>query len=250
MQAAVPVKARLSNGSGDPNVPDKAPTVRGLAVGFELPDGSRTDILSQTAPHFSLRSPEAFFDLIDATKPTRSAAWKLPLFLVRNPSVLRTLRANSEASKPPASLADPRYYAIHAFRWTDAEGGSRWVRYRLLPHSTGSAPPAEGTRNWLLEELRERLDSDPVRFDLELQIAGPGDDPHKASSEWAESAERVRAGTVAIESVAGEEDQAILFDPMRLTDGIEPSEDPILHFRPPVYSLSYERRMASSSDAP
>lgn len=249
LQGEVPVKARLSNGGGNPKEPDKAPTVRGLAVGFESPDGSRTDILSQTAPHFSIRTPEAFFDLVDATKPTRSAAWKLPLFLARNPSVLRTLRANAAAAKAPASLADPAYYAIHAFRWIDAEGGSCWVRYRWLPHSKGSQPPPKGTSNYLLEELRERLDSEPIRFDLEVQVASPGDDPHDPSSTWSEASDRVRAGTVEIESVAAEEDQAILFDPMRLTDGIEPSEDPILNFRPAVYSLSYEQRMALSDDS-
>jgi catalase len=48
----VPVLARLSNGSGDPNSADYAPDVRGLAVGFELPDGARTDLVAQTVPHF------------------------------------------------------------------------------------------------------------------------------------------------------------------------------------------------------
>ena len=43
--------ARLSNGGGDPTEPDYAPDVRGLAVAFHLPDGTRTDILSQTLPN-------------------------------------------------------------------------------------------------------------------------------------------------------------------------------------------------------
>ena len=33
-----------------------------------------------------------------------------------------------------------------------------------------------------------------------------------------------------------------VFDPMRLTDGIEPSADPILAARPKAYSVSIERR--------
>src|SRR5918997_741824 len=44
----VPAFVRFSNGGGDPTVPDYEPDVRGLAVGFQLADGSRTDILSQT----------------------------------------------------------------------------------------------------------------------------------------------------------------------------------------------------------
>jgi catalase len=36
----------------------------------------------------------------------------------------------------------------------------------------------------------------------------------------------------------------MVFDPMRLTDGIEPSADPILTARPKAYSVSIERRTA------
>ena len=45
---AVPVTARLSNGSGNPDNPDYAPDPRGLAVKFYLPDDSRTDIVAVT----------------------------------------------------------------------------------------------------------------------------------------------------------------------------------------------------------
>jgi catalase len=37
----------------------------------------------------------------------------------------------------------------------------------------------------------------------------------------------------------------VVFDPMRLTDGIVPSEDPILAARPKAYSVSIERRAQS-----
>ena len=39
----------------------------------------------------------------------------------------------------------------------------------------------------------------------------------------------------------------IVFDPMRLTDGIEPSADPILAARPKAYSVSIERRTVVGS---
>src|SRR4051794_31328437 len=48
----VRVTARLSNGAGNPRVPDGSPDVRGLAVAWHLPDGSRTDLLSQSVPRF------------------------------------------------------------------------------------------------------------------------------------------------------------------------------------------------------
>jgi catalase len=33
-----------------------------------------------------------------------------------------------------------------------------------------------------------------------------------------------------------------VFDPMRVTDGVEPSDDPVLHFRTLAYSASVKLR--------
>jgi hypothetical protein len=42
----------------------------------------------------------------------------------------------------------------------------------------------------------------------------------------------------------------IVFDPVRVTDGIELSDDPVLRFRPRAYSVSVDRRIASREPAP
>jgi catalase len=41
-------------------------------------------------------------------------------------------------------------------------------------------------------------------------------------------------------------DGPLVFDPNNLTDGIEPSDDDILAARSPAYSVSIDRRMATS----
>ena len=41
-------------------------------------------------------------------------------------------------------------------------------------------------------------------------------------------------------------EHVMVMDPMRLTDGIEPSDDPILHVRPGAYSVSVERRIQAA----
>ena len=132
-----PVQAtvRLSNGSGDPGDPDYAPDVRGMAAKLYLPDGSRTDIVAQTAPRFPTRTPDGFAEFIRASAPGPAQAWRLPWFLVRNPAAVPGLRANLAALKPPASFVSCRYYAIHTYRWVDGDGGSRHVRYRWVPEA-------------------------------------------------------------------------------------------------------------------
>jgi catalase len=41
-------------------------------------------------------------------------------------------------------------------------------------------------------------------------------------------------------------DDGIVMDPMRVTDGIEPSNDPVLHYRPRVYDHSHRLRTGSA----
>ena len=246
----VPATVRMSNGAGDPNRPDYLPDVRGLAVKLELPDGSQTDIVAQTLPRFPFRTPGGFVEFLRAQAPGAAMAVRLPLYLLRHPGMLGPLQANMPALRPPASYATCPYYAIHAFRFVDANGGSRYIRYTWIPEAgdtrlSGREAKSRG-RDYLLEEIRERLASGSVRFTLELQIAGPGDDVDNAASVWPASRERIRAGTLEIsESSPGDDaTTVIVFDPVRVTDGIELSADPVLNFRPRAYSESVSRRTA------
>jgi catalase len=247
-QAPVPALVRISNGGGNPNVPDYAPDVRGLAISFELPDGSRTDILAQTAPRFPVVTPESFLDLVRASDPSPRGFPRFASFLVRNPRTLASLRHNLPALKPPGSYAGCTFFPIHAFRFVDADGGSRFARYTFRPNeeipaiSMGEAK--KRGRDYLIDDLHERVGSGGFGYTMSLQIAADGDDVDDPRSVWPAERERVDAGTLEVTGV--HPDQSVqddmVFDPMRLTDGIEASADPILQYRPHAYSASFERR--------
>jgi catalase len=247
--APIPATIRFSNGGGNPKVPDYAPDVRGMAVSFRLPDGSSTDIVSQTVPRFPFRNEDGFVELLRATTRSPAAVYRVPLLLMRNPGAILGLRSNLKAlGALPASFASRPYFAFHAFKWIAADGSERWVRYTWRP--TISEPDLEQTeakqrgRDYLFDDLRERLDRAPVRMTLEVQIAEPGDDPDDPSSVWPEERERVVVGILEVSAIDPDADDGIVFDPMHLTEGVEPSNDPVLRFRPRVYSLSYAERAA------
>jgi catalase len=176
----VPLTARVSNGSGDPDDPDYTPDVRGLAIKLDLPNGSRTDIVAQTAPRFPVADPAGFNELLLASEPGPAMAWRFPLILARNPRAARDLPLNLAALRPPVSYATRRYYAIHAYKWIDAEGRVSYVRYTLVPEAgEANLTPFEARRrgrDYLREEMLERVARAPVRFRLELQIGDPDDD--------------------------------------------------------------------------
>jgi catalase len=245
----VPVTARFSNGGGNPDVADAAPDVRGLAVKFYLPDGSRTDVVAQTAPRFPVRTPDAFVELIRVLGAGPRAALELPRFLARHPEAIGALAANLGALRPPHSYASVRYYAVHAYRFLDASGASRYGRYTLVPeHEQPRLWPHQSRglgRDFLQDEIRSRLDRGAVRFSLELQIAGAGDLVDDPTARWPTTRERVTLGTVQLTDLDSERetsDDVLVFDPSRVTDGIELSDDPVLRFRPAAYSDSIRER--------
>jgi catalase len=241
----VETTVRLSNGSGDPGSPDYAPDVRGLATSFHLPDGSRTDISAQTSPRFPVRTPDAFIELVRANKPGLGRLWKMPLFLARHPEALRALPVDAPTLKPPESYAGRHYYAIHAYKWVDADGGERFVRYTWVPAEPGenlSAKEAKSRgRDYLQQDLRDRLGRASIHFTLSVQIAADGDSVDDPTSVWPDERETISAGTLEVTGLH-DGDDGLVFDPGRITDGIELSDDPILRFRPAAYSVSVERR--------
>jgi catalase len=244
----VPLTARVSNASGDPGEPDYAPDIRGLAVKLYLPDGKRTDIVAQTSHRFPVSDPAGFNALLRASKPP-AAAWKLPLFLAQHPQAVLDLPKSVASMAPPVSYATRRYYALHAFKWVDADRGERYVRYVLEPAAgVKSLSPLAAWRrggDYLRDEILERVAREPVRFRLEVVVAGPGDVVDDPSQVWPSDRERLDAGTIELTEPDTERetgDDVLVFDPTRVVDGIELSDDPVLHFRSKAYSASVLER--------
>jgi catalase len=242
----IPTTARLSNGGGDPTEPDYAPDVRGLAVAFHLLDGTRTDILSQTLPHYAFPDERGFLDTLAISKPSASALLKLPGFAIRNPRAMAALPKVNKILNQCTSFAARRYYPFHAYRWIAADGVERYIRYTWLPTvdepDIGKAEAKRRGPDYLFDDLEQRLAREPVRMQLEVQIAASDDDVDAPNSVWPDERERVVVGTLEITTIDRDADDSIVMDPLRLVDGIEPSDDPVLHYRPPVYDLSHRRR--------
>ncbi|WIM87969.1 catalase family peroxidase [Candidatus Mycobacterium wuenschmannii] len=245
---AVPTLIRFSSGSGNPRQPDNAPGVRGLAVKFTLPDGSTTDVSTQTAKLFPASTPDGFISLLRASRPGPTAPLRLIGYIATHPRFVKALPVVKEANKVPAGYGTVAYHGLHAFRWVAADGSERWVRYHLQPVAGEDFLPPEVAKakgaDFLTQELDERLAAQPVRFDYRVQIAAHGDSTVDPSKPWS-SDQTITVGTIEITGVETQREHGgdvVVFDPMRVTDGIEPSDDPVLRFRTKAYSASVKLR--------
>jgi catalase len=247
----VRVTARFSNGGGDPGAPDYAREGRGLAIKFYLPDGTRTDVVALSLPCFLVRTPEDFLEFTRTRRPDPASGQpdleKVGAFLAAHPEALPAIQATLGA-EPPESYATVAYNSLHAFRWLDAAGGSRFVRYRFEPeageHSISDDDARERGPDYLQEEILARPEG---AFRMQVVIAAEGDDVDDPTLAWPEERERVEVGRLVLSGPDTERERdgdVLVFDPTRVTDGIELSDDPILRFRPRAYSVSVARRTA------
>jgi catalase len=252
----VRVTARVSNGGGDPGIPDYAKEGRGLAVKFYLPDGSKTDIVALSVPCFFARTPEDFLEFTRARKPDPETGQpdfdKLGAWLGEHPEAGPAIQAAVSAD-PPESYATVVYNSIHSFKWIAPDGTERWVRYRFEPE--------EGERTLSEEEARSRgrdylqedvLARDSTAFRLVVVIAEEGDAVDDPTVAWPDERERVEVGRLELTGPETERERGgdiLVFDPTRVTDGIELSNDQILRFRPRAYSASVTRRSGAPAPA-
>jgi catalase len=243
---------RFSNGSGDPESHDAQREVRGMAVKLRPDDGDETDILATTAVAHATRTPEDFLEFLKLRRPDPETGQpdmeKLGAFLAEHPEAQPAIQSVIGV-EPPASFATVTYFSPHSFKLVDGDGNGTWVRYRWRPLAGEARIPddeaRERGRDYLTDELAARLRGGAIEFDLLLQQAGEDDPIDDPSAVWPDDRELVVGGRLEINELIDDPEgdgHIEVFDPMRLGDGVEPSDDPVLHARPKAYSVSaYER---------
>ena len=158
---STPVTVRYSNGTGLPTIPDNDPArsgPRGFAVRFHLGDHVHTDVIAHSANAFPVRTGEEFVEFLRAAaaagagKPDAFGA-----FLASHPNAKRFV----EIPKPiPTSFAREAFFAVTAFKFTNADGLSRHGRFRIRP-----------------EQGTEYLSNEPDERHFQFRRSGPSAHP-------------------------------------------------------------------------
>jgi catalase len=257
IRPSTPVTVRFSLTSGIPTNADNDPqgaSPQGIAVRFHLGEHVHTDIIGHSHNGFPARNGEEFLALFRAIVASGPGAPNPPpivAFLAAHPAA----KAFVEAPKPiPTSWARQAYFAITAFKFTNADGQSRFGRFRFRPEAgTEFLSPeqaAQKTSDFLAAELSARLADGPARFRVLVQLAEPGDDVTNSTVLWPESRPLVEFGTLVLTQRLDElapEQRKMIFDPLPRVDGIDTAGDPLTAVRSDVYLLSGRRRRAAAA---
>lgn len=248
---SVPTTIRFSPSvSGDPMA--LAGNITALSTKFYLPDGQVTDLVSVNIPVFLAKTPDEMIEFLIAFRPDSSSGQpdmaKVQTFLASHPAARRAYEILHQ-QPAPVSFAQLAYHAIHAYRFVNEFGEGHFARYHWEPEAgvvgESVAELQARPREYLYQELEERLGYGPVTFSLVLELAEDGDPTDDSTVLWPEPRKRVVVGRLEVMRPTSPEelgDTVMLHDPTRVTDGIELSDDPILIARRGIYAASVAGR--------
>ena len=254
---STPVTVRFSDFAGIPTVPDNDPqnaSPRGCAIRFHLAEHVHTDIVAHSVDTFPVRTAEEFLDFLNAlvaTDPAGPHPTAIEKFLGTHPAALTFV----QIPKPiPTSFATESFFAVSAFRFTNARGVSRYGRYRVLPvagnEHLDEAGAAAQTPNFLFDEIQERLAKGPVKFRIVVQLAEDSDTVDDATVRWPEDRPQRSFGEISLTETTphnAREQQQVIFDPIPRVDGIEASADPLFEPRANDYLIAGRRRRSAGN---
>ncbi len=247
-----PMVGRMSIGGGSPHGMDGSARVRSMALQLIDASGQEWRMAMNSFPFFAVSSVRAFYDQSVASAPDPDTGKpdpeKMAAFASAHPESANF--ANWARTAPwTTSFANTRYNGVNTFRFDDADGGQRHVRWSMHPQTAVEEMTQEqraaADADFLAEDLAQHLAKGPLRWDMVVSMAGEGDSITDPSKPWPDSAAKVTVGTVVVER---SEPQAtgvcrdLNFDPLILPAGVDGSDDPILAARSAVYSVSFTRR--------
>lgn len=252
----IPVVARFSVTGGNPNVPDTAKNVRGMALQFQLRSGAAHQMAMLNTPMFGAATPQTFLDLMLALQPDPATGKpdpeKMKAFKASHPDN----RAQSEylaANNPPVSYANSAFWGIHTFKFVGKGDKTTLVRWRFVPQDGEKRLSDDELKtagaNFLEPALISRTQRGPVSWDMLVTVGQRGDPEVNPTLSWPEGRKEFKAGTLTISRAMPQKSgacEAINYDPLVMTDGIAPTDDPVLKFRSPAYAVSFGKRLSGN----
>ncbi|HEX7325314.1 MAG TPA: catalase family peroxidase [Rhodanobacteraceae bacterium] len=241
---------RLSIPGTNPYAWGSSTPIRGMALKFVQPNGQQWRTAMNGVPAFPVATPEANYQFLQDQQPLRATGdpnpQKMAAFFAAHPSANR-FRIWGQTTPPSASFATVQYNSLDSFYLVDAHGQKYAVRWSMVPtlKADGQKPPDDNP-NFLIDDLHARLARGLLRWHLVFTFAAPGDRIDDAAVAWPTDRKHVDAGTLVVDASHPQNTgvcRDMMFDPLVLPSGIEPSADPLLKARQEAYAVSHRRRV-------
>lgn len=254
--ATIPVVGRFSLAGGNPKAPDSTKSPRGLALQFRLPGNNIHHFTMLNIPIFSAATPQTFYDaaLSNMVDPAtgKPDPEKQKQFRETHPDA-KPLGEFMAKNNAPVSYVNSDFFSIHTFKFINASNQTTLVRWQFIPDD-GVKRLTDGEMSsmpvrFLDQDLIAKTQKSPVRWTMMLTIGESGDEQTNPTVYWPTDRKKFVAGVLTLTSATPQKNaecEKINFDPLVMSDGISPTDDPILMFRSPAYASSFVKRLTGN----
>jgi catalase len=265
-----PVFARFSTVGGSRGSADAVRDVRGFSVKFYTEDGNY-DIVGNNIPVFFIQDAIKFPDIIHAVKPEPDH--EMPQASTAHPSFWDFISLVPESMHMimwllsdrtlPRNFRSMQGFGVHTFRWVNAEGKSRFVKYHWKPLA--------GVRSNLFDEAQKIAGKDPdfhrrdlwesiekgdfPEYELGVQIIEE-EDEQKFDFDILDATKLIPEELVPVRPIGKmvlnrnpdnffAETEQVAFQPSNVVPGVDFSDDPLLQGRLFSYHDTQLHRLGS-----
>ncbi len=248
------VTGRFSHSGGSDFAADNIPAEYGMGLSFYFAAGSNAVLSNSqlasfrhlmalnTLDFFPVSNPQSFAQFLQARLEGSTA---LENFKQANSEFLRFSLHQDKQPKLLQPYEGHIYNSINSFYLVNDAGFKTPVRFKFVPTSNRKVvvPPKN---QFFYENIKRNLDKGAVSWDLLFVVANKDDAINDSSILWEGKHKTINAGQLTITSVNTESEGqcgSINFDPLVLSKGVEPSNDPMLLTRKKAYAISQKRRL-------
>ena len=228
--------------------------VRGFGTRITTPDGQEWRGAAIDAPIFVAATPQDFYAFSAAGASKDPGAVKQ--YIAAHPAILPFL-GWAKTHGRTESWAENQFNSLNSFLLVDSSGAKHAVRWSFIPAAKEVilTPDelAKRSPNFLSDEITQRVAAGPLRWDLVITIANPGDPTSDPTRAWPADRQTVDVGTLIVRQIEPEVDgpcRDINYDPSVLPPGITTSDDAFPAARSAAYRVSHDERMAEESHYP
>ncbi|WP_347558654.1 catalase [Robbsia sp. KACC 23696] len=260
-----PVFVRFSAVIHSKDSPEYLRDPRGFATKFYTREGN-WDLVGNNLPIFFIRDAMQFPDMVHSLKPAPDTNVQDPNryfdFFARHPESTHMLTQLYSDAGTPASYGAMDGDSVHAYKFVNAAGETRYVKFHWKSMQRASPLSASAARakdfNYLTLDLLANIDARRFpQWQLQIQTLQSADfaaldfDPLDATKIWpARIAPYLTVGVMTLnrnpDNVFNETEQAA-FAPSNLVPGIEPSEDRLLQGRLFSYADTQLHRVGTNA---
>lgn len=237
------VTARVSHKGGKPDPADDKFGMLGISLEITTPDDDLHVMALNTEHFFPVATGEAFIELLRAKIAGADAT---QVFAAEHPSLKVYKAYHSALDKTLRPYEGTTYNSVNAFYLVDETGEKTAMRFSLRP-SGEAGIVVEPHPDFFLDNMQANIARGPVSWDMVVTLANPGDPIADPSAQWTGDHTEIVAARFTANAAMSEDDgqcDEINFDPTVLSEGFEPSEDPMLEIRSLIYALGVTKRLS------